>query len=407
MKFSVIVPAYNSEKYIEETLDCLLSQTEQDIEVIVVNDGSTDSTGDIIDRYAEKDSRVVPVHQANAGVSAARNNGIERARGEYMIFIDGDDLLSNDAFEKLYAALTATGADLAIFRVQSFGDGMVQYNPVVDALAQQSEIDCYDKCLLRNFLVSNKVYKTELIKNSDIRFPPMRYSEDGAFFMHFIHSVKPKITGVYDALFMYRRHAGSVTHRVNSMLVNEFSKSMDFVYSVAEKSFEDAPGQKEAYLQEILFKDHLALMNEFYRPLWKAEDEDVLALIGKRYEYITSRMTDATKARCAFEVRDIGNLYFSKDEILANPFISVRVKKMNDEFLTQLHNQSMPIFEIVGKDKPKGKITLKFSGKEKLDPRLFKTVSRLKRSPRFGRFPDFLIKMGAKYFLKLYDWRTK
>jgi hypothetical protein len=148
-------------------------------------------------------------------------------------------------------------------------------------------------------------------------------------------------------------------------------------------------------------------MNEFYRPLWKAEDEDTLALIGKRYEYITSRMTDATKARCAFEVRDIGKLYFSKDEILANPFISVRVKKMNDEFLTQLHNQSMPIFEIVGKDKPKGKITLKFSGKEKLDPRLFKTVSRLKRSPRFGRFPDFLIKMGAKYFLKLYDWRTK
>ena len=88
MKFSVIVPAYNSEKYIEETLDCLLSQTEQDIEVIVVNDGSKDSTADIAERYAAEDSRVVYVYQENAGVSAARNNGIERARGEYMIFID-------------------------------------------------------------------------------------------------------------------------------------------------------------------------------------------------------------------------------------------------------------------------------------------------------------------------------
>ena len=155
------------------------------------------------------------------------------------------------------------------------------------------------------------------------------------------------------------------------------------------------------YLQEILFKDHLALMNEFYRPLWKAEDEDVLALIGKRYEYITSRMTDATKARCAFEVRDIGNLYFSKDEILANPFISVRVKNMNDAFLNQLYAQSMPLFEIVNDSKPKGKITLNFSGNEKLDTRLFKVVSLLKRSSKFGFLPDRLIQLGAGLFLKL------
>jgi len=408
MKFSVIVPAYNSEKYMRETLDCLLSQTERDIEVIVVNDGSTDSTSDIIARYAEKDSRIVPVHQENAGVSAARNNGIERAKGEYIIFLDSDDLLSFNSFEHIYAALKSTDADLALFRMQSFGDGIVQYNPVVEVLAKQTNISCYDKRLLRNFIPGNKVYKTELLKESGVRFPPMRYSEDGAFFMHFIHAVKPKITGVYDAIFKYRRHPGSVSHRVNSLLVKEFSKSMDFVYSVAENSFEDAPDQKAAYLQEVLCKDHLALMNEFYRPMWRAEDEDTLALVGERYANITSRMTKETKAKCAFEVRDIGKLYFTKEEILANPFISVRVENMNDEFLTQLHDQSMPMFEIVEKGKkPKGKIVLNFKGDEKLDPRLFKVVSRLKRSPKYGKCPDFVIKQGAKVFLMMYDLRTK
>ncbi len=401
MKFSVIVPAYNGEKYIEETLDCLLSQTEQDIEVIVVNDGSTDSTGDIITRYAEKDSRVVPVHQANAGVSAARNNGIECARGEYIIFIDSDDLLSNDAFERLYAALASTGADLAIFRVQSFGDGVNQYNPIVDELIKETDINCYDKRLLRNFLVSNKVYRAELLKSSGVRFPSMRYSEDGAFFMQFVHTVKPEITGVADALFMYRRHSASVTHKVNSSLVSEFSKSMDFVYAVAERSFEDAPDKKDEYLQEILFKDYLALMNEFYRMLWKAEDDEAIELIGKRCNSLTARMTDETKAKCAQEIKDIGKPLFSKAEILAAPFISVRIKNMSEEFLLQLHSQSMPLFEIVNGDKPKGKITLSFKGNETLDPRLFKVVSLLKRSPKFGFLPDGIIQFGANIFLKL------
>ena len=401
MKFSVIVPAYNAEKYIEETLDCLLSQTEQDIEVIVVNDGSKDSTADIAERYAAEDSRVVYVYQENAGVSAARNNGIERARGEYIIFIDSDDLLSPDAFERLYAALGSTGVDLAIFRVQSFGDGVNQYNPIVDELIKETEINCYDKRLLRNFLVSNKVYKAELLKQSGVRFPPMRYSEDGAFFMQFVHTVKPKITGVADALFMYRRHSASVTHKVNSALVGEFSKSMDFVYAVAENSFEDAPDKKKDYLQEILFKDYLALMNEFYRMLWKAEDDEAISLIGKRCESLTARMTDATKAKCAREIKDIGKPLFSMEEILANPFISVCVKNMNDEFTAQLHSQSMPLFEIVEGGKPKGKITLKFKGNETLDPRLFKVVSLLKRSSKFGFLPDGIIQLGAKLFLKL------
>lgn len=402
MKFSIIVPVYNGEEYLAQTLECLLSQSEKDIEIITVNDGSTDSTQNIIEEYAKKDSRIKAVYQENAGVSAARNNGIERACGEYIIFIDSDDLLGDGALATLYAAMQSTSADLAIFRTQSFGAGVGQYNPIVDELIQLKEINCYDKRLLRNFIVSNKCYRAELLKKSGVRFPPMRYSEDGAFFMQFVHTVKPRITGVADALFMYRQHAGSVTHRVNASLIREFSKSMDFVYKTVSASFEDAPELKEPYLQEILFKDYLALMNEFYRRLWIASDDESLTLIGERCDMLTARMTDETKAKCAREIKDIGKPLFSKAEIAANPFISVRVKNMNDAFLNQLYAQSMPLFEIADSSaKPKGKITLSFKGNEKLDSRLFKVVSLLKRSPKFGFLPDSIIQLGAGLFLKL------
>lgn len=401
MRFSIIVPVYNGEEYLAQTLDCLLSQSEKDIEIITVNDGSTDSTQSIIESYAKKDSRIKAVYQENAGVSAARNNGIERACGEYIIFIDSDDLLGDCALEKLYTAMQSTCADLAIFRTQSFGAGVSQYNPIVDELIKLEEINCYDKRLLRNFIVSNKCYRAELLKKSSVRFPPMRYSEDGAFFMQFVHTVKPKITGVADALFMYRQHAGSVTHRVNASLIREFSKSMDFVYETANGSFEDAPEQKEAYLQEILFKDYLALMNEFYRRLWLASDEESLGLIGERCNKLTACMTDETKAKCAREIKDIGTPVFSKAEIVREPFISVKVRNISDEFRRELYAQSMPLFEIVSDGKPKGRITLSFKGNEKLDPRLFKVVALLKRSPKFGFLPDSLIQLGAQLFLKL------
>lgn len=402
MKFSIIVPAYNGEEYISQTLDCLLSQSEKDIEIITVNDGSTDSTQNIIEEYAKKDSRIKAFYQENAGVSAARNNGIERACGEYIIFIDSDDLLGDGALATLYAAMQSTSADLAIFRTQSFGAGVSQYNPVVDELIQLKEINCYDKRLLRNFIVSNKCYRAELLKQSGVRFPPMRYSEDGAFFMQFVHTVKPRITGVADALFMYRQHAGSVTHKVNAALIKEFSKSMNFVYEIASSSFEDAPQLKEDYLQELLFKDYLALMNEFYRRLWFASDDESVGLIGERCSMLTTRMTDATKAKCAREIKDIGKPIFSKKEIAANPFISVKIKNPSQDFQRELYAQSMPLFEITDSSaKPKGKITLSFKGNEKLDPRLFKVVSLLKRSPKFGFLPDRIIQLGAVLFLKL------
>lgn len=401
MKISVIVPAYNSENFISETLDCLLSQSLKDIQIVVVDDGSTDGTGKIIKDYAQMHPCILPIYQENAGVSAARNKGIDCAEGEYILFLDSDDLLSENALSELCNALDETQADIALCRVESFGNSRTS-NPLVDSLVKDKYIDCYDKRLLWNFLVSNKCYRTKTLKESGVRFPKMGYSEDGAFFMEFIHTVKPKITGAENAIFKYRRHSASVTHKVNPQLLEDFSKSMDMIYACADKNFDGTQTEKQDYLQEILYKNYSALVNEFYRLLWVSQGNDSLVAMKERFDFLEAKMSEDTKKKCGLIIKDMGNLIFSKEEIAENPSISVIIKNPDENFINSLYAQSMPLFEILcSKKDAKGKIVLKFKGNEKLDSRLFKVIALLKHSPKTGFLPDFLIVIGAKILLKI------
>ncbi len=415
MKISVIIPCYNCEKFIAQTLDCLLAQKLKDVQIIVVNDGSTDHSGEIINEYASKNPNILPVHQENAGVSAARNNGFAHAAGKYTMFLDGDDLISENALESIYNALKKTNADLAIFRVMRFGYGGEEFNPFVDSLASDSEISYLDKRLLWNFLVANKCYRTELLRESGVKFPPMRYSEDGAFFMEFLHTAKPKVTGVYDAVMKYRRRAPdeglSVTQRISFELVKDFCKSYDAAYSAAEKSLD---GKNEDYLQELLYKSYFALINEFYRMLWGG-DSETLAFMGERSRYLKSKMNPATLKKCENTVRDIGEPVFSKAEIAEKPFASIVVKDASNEFLNSLYGQTMPVFELISHKKlnlkhenirlapakPRGEVTIKLSGKKPLDQRFLKVLSLLKKSRKFGILPNFVLIWGAKLFVKI------
>lgn len=111
---SVIIPVYNVEEYLPRCMDSVLYQTYQNIEVLLINDGSTDASGQICDRYAAQDDRVVVWHRVNGGPSAARNYGIEQAKGEYLLFVDSDDMISVDHIQFLYEKLQKADADLAI-----------------------------------------------------------------------------------------------------------------------------------------------------------------------------------------------------------------------------------------------------------------------------------------------------
>ncbi len=125
IKLSVIIPAYNVEDYIEVCLDSILAQTFDNFEVIIIDDGSTDSTPHICDQYVGKDKRITVIHQPNRGVSAARNLGIEKAVGEYIIFFDADDFAENYTFEQVCAFANENKADAVIYGYHRYKDGNV------------------------------------------------------------------------------------------------------------------------------------------------------------------------------------------------------------------------------------------------------------------------------------------
>jgi glycosyltransferase involved in cell wall biosynthesis len=112
-KISVIIPAYNTEAYLSVTLDSVLAQTHENLEIIVVNDGSTDHTAQVIDAYAQRDSRIIAIHKENGGVTSARLRGIEAATGEYITFVDSDDYIEPHMYRQLLVNAQEHGADIS------------------------------------------------------------------------------------------------------------------------------------------------------------------------------------------------------------------------------------------------------------------------------------------------------
>ena len=132
VKVSVVVPVYGTEKYLRKCLDSILNQTLKQLEVIVVDDGSPDDSPVIIDEYVVKDSRVIPIHKKNAGVSAARNDGIAKASGKYVFLCDSDDWMEISALEKMVELAEKTDADVVVADHYSHRDGKQFYSKAFD-----------------------------------------------------------------------------------------------------------------------------------------------------------------------------------------------------------------------------------------------------------------------------------
>lgn len=417
-KVSVIIPAYNSEKFISETLDCLVAQTLKDIEVLVVDDGSTDSTGEIINSYSEKYPFIKYIYEENAGVSAARNKAIPLATGEYTVFLDADDVYLPESLEGFYNAGKESDADLVIGRLKSFGAGVSAYNEYADKLSNKKEIATYDFDLLWNFLVGNKCYKTKVLQESGVVFPPLTYSEEGVFFTSFVYT-GAKIVGTPNSTMCYRRHTNeeglSVSQSVNISLVKNFIGSLTAIYENAKKSFEKNNTCKDenAYLQEILYKTAHILIFQFYRHFWRVDDE-CLEYIDTELKRITSLMDDKTKKRLQDFNSDICVLPIdaNKESVAKNAKISVIIKDFGDikSTLESVLESSYPFFEVFipesaknqvsekinlqnvhiipnenfvkkAQEKSVGKYILVFSKEKKVDDRIFRFLVRFNKVP--------------------------
>lgn len=180
---SVIVPVYNVEKYLTQCIESVLKQTYHMLELILIDDGSTDQSGEICDRYASVDERVQVFHQANKGRSAARNAGMQAAKGEYLMFVDSDDWIDETCLETVWA-VTDEGTELVVFRSRNiYADKMEDHSTGERKHFTGSEPLTFYVGGYKDFQVLNavwgKLYKKSLL--ADIRFEEGRYYEDVMF----------------------------------------------------------------------------------------------------------------------------------------------------------------------------------------------------------------------------------
>ena len=218
MKLSIIVPVYNVEPDLQRCVDSILAQTFTDFELILVDDGSLDNCPAICDEYVKKDSRIIVVHNKNIGVSAARNTGLDIARGEYIGFVDSDDFIHPHMYERLFKALSRSKADIAMCNCKSVDkDGELfdkQYELLSDWETSGPEIlhTIKDRMALNvhYIVVWNKIYARYLWE--DLRFPVGRIHED-EYTAHYLYGMAQKVISIHDQLYYYRRTPKSIMNR--------------------------------------------------------------------------------------------------------------------------------------------------------------------------------------------------
>lgn len=221
-KFTVIIPAYNAGKYLDECMESLVSQSFKDFEVIVVDDGSTDRTAVLGRKYTELDNRFRLVEKDNGGVSSARNSGIDNAKGEWVLFVDADDVLVNTALEVLNSSINSTSsAGMYIWGWEEFSKTGIISKKLYSCLSGTVATMDIRKRLFTGDpymgYVWNKLFRRDLIY--DLRFDVnIKYNEDRLFIFEYLTRIEENIKYckyIDQVLYRYRIHGNSVMSQFN------------------------------------------------------------------------------------------------------------------------------------------------------------------------------------------------
>lgn len=247
IKVSVIIPVYNVENYLRQCLDSVVNQTLEGIEIICVDDGSTDSSPDILEEYASNDSRIKILHQRNRFAGIARNTGLSQANGEYVIFWDSDDYFKLDALEKMYTYAKEKEADICVCDAQDFDDetGKKLSHPYLKKPFPEEEVFNIETYKERIFTFTapvpwNKLILRELLVKEQIKFPDLKCVEDAVAMVTAIACAK-RIVLYHERLIFYR------VNRKDS-LMNNYGERKDSVFL----AYEQLKGEldKRGFLQD-------------------------------------------------------------------------------------------------------------------------------------------------------------
>ena len=230
---SIIIPVYNVERYLPECVDSVLAQTHQNLEVILIDDGSPDNCGAICDGYAARDNRVRVIHQTNAGAANAKNAGLDQAQGDYIAFMDSDDWAEPEWIERLLQTAQEQEADVVEcnFRMDYVGSSEYGNDPDTfrEAVFETEEYLRHYPSRWSCALFWNKLFRASLL--TDVRFHRERRCVDDEFFTYKAVTGANRVVRIGDALYRYRQRRSSVTQSEKTL----YQRTVDDIDILAER----------------------------------------------------------------------------------------------------------------------------------------------------------------------------
>ena len=240
-KITIVIPVYNVEKYLDRALNSVVNQTYKNIEIIIVNDGSTDKSEEIILKYKEKDKRIIYVKQKNRGLSEARNTALEKVTGEYVFFFDSDDFLEINIIEVLYNAIKSDNADMAICGYYIYNEDNNERHEVNHIKKEKEVVNTNEIDFMKEQYITHKyenhvwdkLYKTSIIKENELVFK-FQMVEDILFNME-IYPYLNKIVYLKKPLYNYCIRNTSITGRYNENLFDLYIQLFELLEKYSKK----------------------------------------------------------------------------------------------------------------------------------------------------------------------------
>ena len=358
-KVSVIIPVYNVENYIKDMLFSVQNQTFKDFEVVLINDGSPDNSQSIIEEFCAADKRFKCYIQENGGVASARNNGISKAKGDYLVFYDPDDFIPRDALEKMYKVANKNNSDMVIgiMEEKSLGESLIYMHS--QALAKQDKIDIMDVHFTGAWSLCHKMFKRTLIVDNDIKFEKLTNAEDGVFTYCCLNHAKV-INGCKVIAYNYMKRPfwleASATQTISSKYLEGLLASHNRILEEATKLADNyLSGQaREKYLQELFVRFiEGEMIKGYYRNIWRA-DEDIITRIAERTVYYRQFITDTQWKGILSRHKDLEleKGYMMPEELAKIPTVSIIVsadvdKEKLDLILGSIYSQQFQRFEVL------------------------------------------------------------
>ena len=274
IKLSIIVPIYNAQNHLKKCIESIMNQTEKDIEIILIDDGSTDDSLKICNEYQRKDFRINVIHQKNSGVSIARNQGIKIAKGEYIGFVDSDDWIDLDMFKRLLEEAKKTDADIVMCDATTVYSTGEKQEDTITQLATNRILDKSDftPALLLEMagsvwrcIYKNNNYRDKPIKSNKFYFPlGIKFSEDRIYNIY-AFGYANKIDYIKESYYNRYMNEKSAVHRFHGDYFEAYKKSANEIEKAIYLAWNNDQCYQTAYLKQLITGSIMAICNYYYK----------------------------------------------------------------------------------------------------------------------------------------------